>query len=97
MSSTGSAFDKITAHDIRAKVRGLIAETLGVDIETIVDDADIFHDLNGDDLDRLDIVMAIESDFGLNLNDDEIEGCATAGDFVRLIERVTGVADVASA
>ena len=68
------------------KLRTLFVEHLGVDADKVVDDAHLFDDLGGDSLDRVEIGMAIEEDFNIEVTDDEMDKAETFGDWLRLIE-----------
>lgn len=54
------------------KVKEIIAEQLGLDIEEIADDADILDDLGATSLDAVEIAMAIEETFDLTVSDADI-------------------------
>lgn len=72
------------------RVRSLISVHYEVDPEHVTDGADLTDDLGGDDLSRLELVMALEEAFGIDLTDDEIEEFRTVADVVRLIEAAFG-------
>lgn len=71
--------------DIFEKVKGLISEQLSVDEEEITMDT-TFEDLDADSLDIVELVMAIEEEFSLDISDEEVEEIKTVGDVVRYIE-----------
>lgn len=68
------------------KIRGIIAENLCVDVKTISADTNIFDDLGADSLDIVEIVMALESAFGITITDDEVNNVCTVEDIYRLVE-----------
>lgn len=65
----------------------IIAEHLGIENRTI-EPTDKFDDLGADSLDGIELVMAVEEEFGVSLNDDELDGLLTVGDVVALVERI---------
>lgn len=69
------------------RVKALIAEHLHIEVARVTDEATIFDDLGGDDLDRLEITVALETEFKIELSDDDAETIQTVGDAVKLIER----------
>lgn len=71
--------------DVFAKVKGLIVEQLGVD-EGDVKLETTFEDLDADSLDIVELVMALEEEFNLEISDEEVENIKTVGDVVRYIE-----------
>ena len=60
---------------------------LGVDAEKVVDNADFIDDLGADSLDRVELVMAFEEEFGVEIPDDAAESIVTVGDAVRFVEK----------
>jgi len=71
--------------DIFEKVRGLICEQLNADEAKISMDT-TFEDLDADSLDIVELVMALEEEFNLEISDEEVENIRTVGDVVRYIE-----------
>ncbi|MBT9167111.1 MAG: Acyl carrier protein [Syntrophomonadaceae bacterium] len=71
--------------DFFARVKGLISEQLGVDEGEITKETS-FEELNADSLDIVELVMAIEEEFKLEISDEEVEKIKTVGDVVRYIE-----------
>lgn len=75
--------------DVAAKVRGIIVEQLGVNEKDISETASFVDDLGADSLDTVELVMAFEEEFGVEISDEEAEKIATVGDAVKYIsERV---------
>ena len=62
------------------RVRSLIAEQLGVEPGEMRPDAGILDDLGADSLDVVEMVMAIEEAFDIEINDDDAEAMRTVGD-----------------
>ncbi len=71
--------------DFFARVKGLISEQLGVDEGEMTKETS-FEELNADSLDIVELVMAIEEEFKLEISDEEVEKIKTVGDVVRYIE-----------
>jgi len=67
-------------------VRSLVAEYLGVDANRVSDEAQFFNDLGADWLDRLELMIAIEEHFDVEIDDDNVEKLIAVGDLIRFIE-----------
>ncbi|WP_420441093.1 acyl carrier protein [Candidatus Palauibacter sp.] len=63
--------------DNAARVREIIAQELGVEQEKVVDDANFVDDLGADSLDTVELVMAFEEEFGIEIPDDDAERMQT--------------------
>lgn len=73
--------------DIFEKVKDLIADQLDVaDKENITEASSITDDLGADSLDVVDLVMALEDEFSVEIPEDEVENIKTVGDIVKYIE-----------
>ncbi len=73
--------------DIFEKVKDLIAEQLDVDDkESITETSSITDDLGADSLDVVDLVMALEDEFSVEIPEDQVENMKTVGDIVKYIE-----------
>ncbi len=69
------------------KVKDLIAEQLDVqDKNSITENSSISDDLGADSLDVVDLVMALEDEFGVDIPEEEVENIKTVGDIVKYIE-----------
>ena len=68
------------------KVKQIIADQLGVKKEEVTDGAKFVDDLGADSLDTVELVMALEEEFGIEIPDEEAEKLATVGDALRYIE-----------
>jgi len=62
------------------KVKSIIVEQLGVDEEEVTPDASFVDDLGADSLDTVELVMAFEEEFGVEIPDEEAEKIRTVGD-----------------
>jgi len=68
------------------KVRDIIVEQLGVDEEDVKMEASFIDDLGADSLDIVELIMAIEEEFDLEIPDKEAEKITTVGDAVEYIK-----------
>ena len=72
--------------EVAEKVKKIIAEHLGIDdMSKITDDAKFIDDLGADSLDTVELVMAFEEEFGIEIPDDAAENIQTFGDAVKFI------------
>ncbi len=68
------------------KVKKIIVEQLGVDEAEVTPEASITDDLGADSLDQVELVMAFETEFNIDIPDEEAEKIKTVGDAVKKIE-----------
>ena len=68
------------------KIRGFLAEQLGVEPQTITMDSDLLNDFDADSLDIVEMVMTLEDEFDIEVPDDAIESLHTVGDVVRFVD-----------
>ena len=73
--------------DVAERVKKIVIQHLGVDAEKVVENADFIDDLGADSLDRVELVMAFEEEFGVEIPDDAAESIVTVGDAVKFIEK----------
>lgn len=69
------------------KVKKIIVEQLGVDEDEVTMEASITDDLGADSLDQVELVMAFETEFNIDIPDDEAEKIKTVGDAVNRIDQ----------
>ena len=69
------------------RVREIIAEQLGVKKEEVTDDAKFIDDLGADSLDTVELVMALEEEFGVEIPDEDAEKMATVGEAIKYIQQ----------
>jgi acyl carrier protein len=74
-----------TMSDIADRVKKIVVEHLGVEEEKVVDSASFIDDLGADSLDTVELVMAFEEEFGIEIPDDAAETIQTFGDAVKFI------------
>ena len=67
------------------RVRRLVSDQLGVDPSEMKPDANILDDLGADSLDVVELVMAIEEAFDIEVPDEDVEGMRTIGDMERYV------------
>ena len=72
--------------DVGAKVKKIVADHLGVEIEKVTDEASFIDDLGADSLDTVELVMAFEEEFGSEISDSQAEKILTVSDAVKFIE-----------
>ncbi|MBI4335384.1 MAG: acyl carrier protein [Candidatus Omnitrophica bacterium] len=68
------------------RIRAIIAEQLGVKQEEVTDQAKFIEDLGADSLDTVELVMALEEEFGIEIPDEDAEKMVSVGDAVKYIE-----------
>jgi len=71
------------------KVKKIIVEQLGVDEAEVTPEASITDDLGADSLDQVELVMAFETEFNIDIPDEEAEKIKTVGDAVKRIDEST--------
>jgi acyl carrier protein len=69
-----------TSMDVEAKVKEIIVQQLGVDADKVTADASFVDDLGADSLDVVELVMAFEEEFGVEIPDEAAEKIATVKD-----------------
>ena len=69
-----------------AQVKGIIAEQLGVELDLVVPGASFTEDLGADSLDAVELIMAIEEAFDIEIPDEEAETMTTPADCVTAIK-----------
>ncbi|MBI2095368.1 MAG: acyl carrier protein [Candidatus Omnitrophica bacterium] len=72
--------------EIGQKVRAIIAEQLGVKVEEVTDAASFVDDLGADSLDTVELVMALEEEFNIEIPDEDAEKMTSVGEAVRYVE-----------
>jgi acyl carrier protein len=84
------------ATDTFERVKKIIVEQLGVEESEVTPEASITEDLGADSLDQVELVMAFETEFGIDIPDEEAEQINTVGDAVKKIDSVAGAAPAAA-
>lgn len=70
---------------VTEKVKAIVAEQLGVKLEEVKEDAKFIDDLGADSLDTVELVMALEEEFGAEIPDEEAEKLTTVGEAIKYI------------
>ena len=71
---------------IAERVKKIVVEHLSVDAEKVTDGASFIDDLGADSLDTVELVMAFEEEFGIEIPDDAAENIQSFGDAVKYIQ-----------
>ncbi len=74
---------------IRDDIKGIIMEKLGVDEKQITDEASFIDDLGADSLDTVELIMALEEKFEVEIPNEEAEKLTTVGKVAKYIENKT--------
>ena len=69
------------------KVKSIIAEQLGVKIEEVKPEASFIDDLGADSLDTVELIMALEEEFNVEIPDEDAEKIVTVGDAVTYVSQ----------
>lgn len=72
--------------DKAEKIKEIIAEELGVQIEKVTLEANIKEDLGADSLDAIQLILAMEVEFDINIPDAEADKLTTVGDVIKYVE-----------
>ena len=73
--------------DVAEKVKAIVVEHLGVEAEKVSDTASFIDDLGADSLDNVELVMAFEEEFGVEIPDDAAEKIVTVKDAITIYRR----------
>ena len=73
--------------DIAERVKKIVVEHLGVDAAKVTDAASFIDDLGADSLDTVELVMAFEEEFSVEIPDDAAENILTVGDAVNFLKK----------
>jgi len=76
--------------DTADRVKKIVVEHLGVESEKVTEDASFIDDLGADSLDIVELVMAFEEEFGVEIPDDAAEKIITVSDAIKYIEENKG-------
>ena len=71
--------------DVAERVKKIVVEHLGADADKVVEGASFIDDLGADSLDTVELVMAFEEEFSVEIPDDAAESIQTVGDAVKFI------------
>lgn len=71
---------------VEEKIKSIISEQLGVKTEEVTPGASFIDDLGADSLDTVELIMALEEEFGVEIPDEDAEKMTTVGDAIKYIE-----------
>jgi len=74
------------AESTETKVKEIIVNELGVEPEKVTPEASFVEDLGADSLDTVELVMAFEEEFGIEIPDEDAENLQTVGDAIRYLQ-----------
>lgn len=72
--------------DIMEKVKKIIVDQLGVEADKVKEDSSFIDDLGADSLDIVELIMAFEEEFDIEISDEEAENIKVVGDVIRYLE-----------
>ena len=72
--------------NIEQRVKKIVAEQLGVNESEVKNESSFVNDLGADSLDTVELVMALEEEFGVEIPDEDAEKMKTVGDAIKYIE-----------
>jgi len=75
---------------LEEKVKDIIVEELGVERDKLTNDASFMEDLGADSLDTVELVMAFEKEFDIDIPDEEAEKLRTVGDALKYLQDKLG-------
>jgi len=78
------------ASDIAARVKKIIEEQLGVGSDQVTPDASFIEDLGADSLDTVELVMALEEEFDIEIPDEDAEKMTTVQSAIEYLEQKVG-------
>lgn len=67
------------------KIKAIIVEQLGVNESQVTEEASFVDDLGADSLDQVELILALEEEFGIEIPDEDAEKIATVGDAIKYI------------
>ncbi len=71
---------------VAEKVKKIVVEQLGVSEDQVTPEAKFIEDLGADSLDQVELVMALEEEFGSDIPDEDAEKLTTVGDAIKYVE-----------
>ena len=75
--------------NVEERVKKIVVEHLSVEADKVAKEASFIDDLGADSLDTVELVMAFEEEFGIEIPDDAAETIQTVGDAVKFIEKAS--------
>ena len=78
--------DKMSVENVQERVKNIIVEQLGVEADQVKPEAQFVNDLGADSLDTVELIMALEEEFDVEIPDEKAEKIKTVGEAVAYIE-----------
>ena len=75
--------------DIAERIKKIVIEHLDVEADKVTESASFIDDLGADSLDNVELVMAFEEEFGVEIPDDAAETIQTVGDAIKFVSEAT--------
>ena len=75
------------SNDVKAKIKKIVADHLGIEEEKVTEESSFIYDLGADSLDTVELVMAFEEEFGTEIPDDAAETIVTVQNAVDYLEK----------
>jgi len=76
--------------NIESKVKDIIVEQLGVSADQLKPEAKFIEDLGADSLDTVELVMAFEEEFGIEVPDEDAEKLTSVGSIIDYVTKING-------
>ena len=78
--------DKMSVENVQERVKNIIVEQLGVEADQVKPEAQFVNDLGADSLDTVELIMALEEEFDVEIPDEKAEKIKTVGEAIAYIE-----------
>ena len=78
--------DNMSVENVQERVKNIIVEQLGVEADQVKPEAQFVNDLGADSLDTVELIMALEEEFDIEIPDDKAEKIKTVGEAISYIE-----------
>jgi acyl carrier protein len=88
-NKSAAIFKELKMSDTVERVKNIVVENLGVESDKVNEDASFIDDLGADSLDTVELVMAFEEEFGIEIPDDAAETILTVADAVKFIDQAS--------
>lgn len=79
--------DKMSVENLQERVKNIIVEQLGVEADQVKPEAQFVNDLGADSLDTVELIMALEEEFDIEIPDEKAEKIKTVGEAIDYIEQ----------
>lgn len=79
--------------EIEAKVRKIISDQLNIPYERVASNASLFKDLGADSLDKVELIMAIEEEFGITIYENNAQNIQTVQEAIEHVHKLCGPAE----